>query len=114
MWTQDKTLQLIEMWRHLPILYDTKDKHFRNREARRDALQVLATEFDMTAMDIEKKITGLKNQYRREYNKVNFQDPSTFSVEWFGYRPMQFIQSSLFTRDHNSRYDSNFLEVRNF
>lgn len=111
MWTQEKTLKLIELWHQLPVLWDAKHKHFRNRDVRKSSLEILAREFDMTPMDIEKKITGLKNQYRREYNKVNFQDPSTFSVEWFGYRPLQFIQSTLFTRDQNSRYDSNFLEV---
>lgn len=112
MWTQEKTLKLIDLWRQLPILWDTKHKHFRNREVRKSSLEILAQEFNMTPMEIEKKITGLKNQYRREYNKVNFQDPSSFSVEWFGYRPLQFIQSTLFTRDQNSsRYDANFLEV---
>lgn len=116
MWTQERTLRIIELWHQLPVLWDTKHKHYRNRDARKNALEILAAEFEMTAMDIEKKITGLKNQYRREYNKLHYQDPSSFSVEWFGYRPLQFIQTALFTREPNSRYDSSshFLELKDF
>lgn len=100
MWTQERTTRLIEMWKKAPVLWDTKHKDYRNRDVRKSALELLAVDFEMTALDIEKKMTGLKNQFRREHNKVkSVGGSSAFSVEWFGYRPLMFLQDSLIIRD---------------
>lgn len=99
MWTQEKTLKLIDLWQKTPILWDTKNKDYRNRDLRKSALEALAVEFEMTSLDIEKKMTGLKNQFRREHNKIRTSGSSSFSVEWFGYRPLLFLQEALVTRE---------------
>lgn len=101
MWTQERTIRLIELWHQTPILWDTKHKDYRNRDVKKNSLEDLAVEFDMTSLDIEKKMTGLKNQFRREHNKFKSTGnlSSNYSVEWFGYRPLLFLLDTFSARD---------------
>lgn len=89
------TLHLIEDLRCNPCLWDSTSSEYRDRKKKSFVLESLAIKYQTIPSDVEKKIHGLRTQFRREQKKLEGFKKENPSRErkstWFGFEPMQFI-----------------------
>jgi hypothetical protein len=72
---RDKLLGFIEIYRELPVLWDTLLKEYSKREKNNmayDELQVIYKDLkkDATREDAKRKISLLRTNYRKEVKKI--------------------------------------------
>lgn len=82
------------MLRAAPCLWDKSCRDFKNKDKKKEEMQRLADEYKLSYSDMEKKIHGLKTQFRREYKKLRELQRSGSSSEkcgWFGFQPLLFL-----------------------
>lgn len=71
-WTKGSTLQLIELLKSYPCVWQPKHKSYRSKSVRLTSLYSIACELsksmnrDITTNDIMRKMHTLRSQYRRE------------------------------------------------
>ncbi|XP_046144686.1 uncharacterized protein LOC123988482 [Osmia bicornis bicornis] len=68
-WTQDKVLQMIEMYRNRSNLWDCRDKTYKDRNKRHDALTEIAVCFGESKEEIDRKIKSLLSHFSRELKR---------------------------------------------
>lgn len=94
MWTTQKTLDLIEELHINICLWDVTSLDYRNRDKRAKALSELSQKFEVSVLEIDKKIHTLKSQFRREHKKLDEARKSGASPKkcsWFGYEHLLFL-----------------------
>lgn len=94
MWTTETTLSLIEMLHATPSLWDMTCSDYKNQGKKKDDVQRLANKYDVSFVDMDKKIHSLKTQFRREHKKVTDSKRSGSYPKkgfWFGYEPLLFL-----------------------
>lgn len=68
-WTDEETLNLIEMYHARPILWDSNNEYYKNKNRRHDNLLELAVSFGVDKQEIERKIKNLQSHFTREKKK---------------------------------------------
>ncbi|KAL3286808.1 hypothetical protein HHI36_001301 [Cryptolaemus montrouzieri] len=66
-WPNEETLSLIEMYRVHPILWDSTNQQYKNKNLRHDNLLELAVSFGVDKQEIERNIKNL--HFMREKKK---------------------------------------------
>lgn len=61
-WTQEAVLFLIEEWKNHECLYDTKDKFYKNKHKRFDALNQIAENMKTFDANIDSNAVMVRNQ----------------------------------------------------
>lgn len=69
-WTEERTLQFIEVYRSKVILWDTKHPSYYNKIKKNDAWDELAENFKTTADECKRKVSNLLSALRREKAKM--------------------------------------------
>ena len=65
-WSQEKTVEFIEEYRKLAVLWDIRLQEYKNNQATLDALRGLADEFNCGVEMLKKMIKNLRTAFRRE------------------------------------------------
>nr|XP_034194032.1 uncharacterized protein LOC117610574 [Osmia lignaria] len=97
-WTQEKVLQMIEMYRNRSNLWDCRDKTYKDRNKRHDALTEIAVCFGESKEEIDRKIKNLLSHFSREVKKEEKSLKSgagtdeVYKSKWFAFKNMQFLK----------------------
>lgn len=97
-WSEDKTLNLIEMYRERPFLWNSRLTDYKNRNKRHDALLEISVSFGTEKDEIEKKIRYLLSHFAREIKKEKESAKSGSSTseiyqsKWFAYKSLLFLK----------------------
>lgn len=95
LWTVEEVGNLIEAYREHTNLWDPKDMDYKNRIKKADSYKEIASMFNITSMEVERKIRNIISQYQRErrtYKKMKKSGAGhVFKPKWFGYNAMSFL-----------------------
>lgn len=101
-WYREQTIQLIELFRARPALWDTSSVHYRNKRMKNEALEQISHKLKCPKEEIAKKICTLRVQFSRENVKVKRAREAgtvSYNPKWFGYQLLSFLNDQ-------SRYTS--------
>jgi len=99
-WSQDKTLELIELYRLRPILWNCKLNDYKNRNKRQDTFNEIATLMNIDKDEVERKIKNLSSHFARESKRVREEKVANtksgsgaaiYDGKWFAYKSMEFL-----------------------
>lgn len=113
-WTNEKVLQLIEVYREHPLLWDCHLSEYKNRNRRADALNEIALSFGVDKTEIDRKIKNLLSHFARELKreanstKSGSGSDNVYKSKWFAFDSMQFL------RDRNKPRNTTDTEVSLF
>jgi len=88
-WSDDRTLNLIEMYRESPLHWNSCLTDYKNRNIRHDALLEISVSFGTDKYEIEKKIRYLLSHFageikkEKEYAKSGTAIYETYQSKWF-------------------------------
>lgn len=101
-WYREQTIQLIDLFRARPALWDTSSAHYRNKRMKNESLEQISVKLMCSKEEIAKKICTLRVQFSRENVKVKraLESGSVYNPKWFGYQLLCFLNDQ-------SRYTSN-------
>ncbi|XP_050533034.1 uncharacterized protein LOC126900995 isoform X2 [Daktulosphaira vitifoliae] len=108
-WYREQTVQLIDLFRARPALWDTSSVHYRNKRMKNEALEQISAKLKCPKEEIAKKICTLRVQFSRENVKVKrAQEAGTvYNPKWFGYQLLCFLNDQ-------SRFSSGTSGVSNY
>lgn len=69
-WNEENTIQFIELYEQIPLLWHAKHPQYYNKIKRNDALEQIAKEIGCTADECRKKMNSLLSAMRREKAKI--------------------------------------------
>ncbi|VVC28026.1 MADF domain [Cinara cedri] len=100
-WYREQTIQLIDLFRARPALWDTSSVHYRNKRMKNEALEQISAKLKCPKEEIAKKICTLRVQFSRENVKVKRarESGTVYNPKWFGYQLLCFLNDQ-------SRYTS--------
>lgn len=101
-WYREQTIQLIDLFRNRPALWDTSSVHYRNKRMKNESLEQISAKLKCPKEEIAKKICTLRVQFSRENVKVKRARESggtVYNPKWFGYQLLCFLNDQ-------SRYTS--------
>lgn len=92
-WYREQTIQLIDLFRARPALWDTSSVHYRNKRMKNEALEQISTKLKCPKEEIAKKICTLRVQFSRENVKVKRarEAGTVYNPKWFGYQLLCFL-----------------------
>ncbi|XP_044760513.1 uncharacterized protein LOC123317941 [Coccinella septempunctata] len=96
-WTDEQTLNFIEMYRVRPQLWDSTHIYYKNKNRRHDSLTEIAVSFGIEKQEVEKKMKNLQSQFLRERKKELESKRTGSGAEepyvsrWFAYQPIMFL-----------------------
>ncbi|XP_041978287.1 uncharacterized protein LOC121732471 [Aricia agestis] len=94
MWTYDKVIHLIELFRARPLLWDTTNAEFKDGERKNAALEEIASALNITKKDVESKLHTIRSQFTRERKRIAAairHGVTDTQKMWIYYEPMQFL-----------------------
>ncbi|CAH1964058.1 unnamed protein product [Acanthoscelides obtectus] len=97
-WTNDKTLQLIELYRTKECLWNPKSSFYKLLNKKNDAWQGIATEMNCNTIEVKKKINSLLASFRRERQKESTTKTSgsgageQYYSTWFAFKSLDFLR----------------------
>lgn len=98
-WSDEKTLQLIELFQDKPVLWDTKNMNYKNIKMKNDAWKQIAIVLKMPdAKDIiKKKMNSLQASYRkiksRMKTKSGMGTDEVVTSTWFAFKALSFLEN---------------------
>ncbi|GJQ82307.1 hypothetical protein Trydic_g383 [Trypoxylus dichotomus] len=113
MWTEENVERLITLYRQHPSLWDPRNKDFKNRMRKDEALKEIGRTMSLEVVEVERKINVLNTQFRRTHKKVQRLKASglpTDEIEanlWYGYKNLLFLEN----RYYPKRYAKPFLQM---
>lgn len=87
-----KTLTFIENYKSFVELWDVSHKDYNNKNKRKDALECLAINHNMSIPEVKNKIKCLRSYFSKEHHKVQQNKDEGYESTWFAYDSMSFIQ----------------------
>lgn len=110
--SEEGTLDFINCYRSLPVLWDNKFKDYTNKVKRMDALNVLASKFDMDIVAVKLKIKSLRSYFSKERVKVlktksGSGAEESYTSTWFAYKALLFIADSTTPRETKDSVEDN-------
>ena len=76
-WTTEKAVELIELYESKPLLYNTKEKKYRDRDMRSKALEEIANALNIPGRPFHYKLYTSLNNFNTVH-AFNFE----FSILW--------------------------------
>jgi len=113
-WSNEKVLNLIELYRDRPVLWDCRLKEYKDRNKKMDAILEIAVSFGVEKEEIERKIKNLVCHLSRELKKERDSKKSgagsdqVYKSKWFCYDSMLFLKD----RNQPRGMIDTFMEVR--
>lgn len=95
-----ETLNFIEEYRSFSVLWDVTDKNYINKQLRKDAIENLAQNYNLTADGVIKKIKSLRSYFSKEHQK-SIKKKSGSAADfvyvsgWFAYKSLLFIKDAI-------------------
>ncbi|XP_066970138.1 uncharacterized protein [Macrobrachium rosenbergii] len=116
-WSRQLTLNLIELYRQHPCLWDVREEVYKDRDARTAAIKQITTNLKQNAtymneVEVKRKIALLQNQHRREMRKVNMDKKSgvgsedQYTPKLWCFNSLSFLNSGDTVRPSVSNLDS--------
>ncbi|KAF7274315.1 hypothetical protein GWI33_013021 [Rhynchophorus ferrugineus] len=94
-WSNRTVLQLIEAYREQPVLWNSTDFYYKNRNRKEDGWNELAGIFGTDSSEIKKKIQFLLASFRREKQKVMITSGvgtnEVYNIKWFAFSSLLFL-----------------------
>lgn len=92
-WYREQTIQLIDLFRARPALWDTSSVHYRNKRMKNESLEQISSKLRCPKEEIAKKICTLRVQFSRENVKVKRarEAGNVYNPKWFGYQLLCFL-----------------------
>ncbi|XP_050435734.1 uncharacterized protein LOC126842690 isoform X2 [Adelges cooleyi] len=92
-WYREQTIQLIDLFRARPALWDTSSVHYRNKRMKNEALEQISAKLKCPKEEVAKKICTLRVQFSRENVKVKRarEAGTMYNPKWFGYQLLCFL-----------------------
>lgn len=92
-WTVDSAIRLIEAYERYPLLWNPREKLYRNKYKRNDALIEIASDIGCNVLDLKKKLESILAQYRREKKNVTKSGMATNDKKkpWWGIKYLRFL-----------------------
>ncbi|XP_066978153.1 uncharacterized protein [Macrobrachium rosenbergii] len=93
-WSQEKTVEFIEEYRKLAVLWDIRLTEYKNNHGKLDALRGLAEKFSCDVAQVKKKIKNLRTAFRREHKSLTQKKSGSSPIKgskWFAYDLLIFI-----------------------
>lgn len=92
-WSNDKALQLIELYQQQPALWDTRCDDYNDQQKRHEAMMELAAQFHVEKHEIKQKLNSLLRSFYRELkrDKESKWSRKVYNSKWFGYERMSFL-----------------------
>lgn len=107
-WYREQTIQLIDLFRARPALWDTSSVHYRNKRMKNESLEQISVKLKCPKEEIAKKICTLRVQFSRENVKVKRarEAGAVYNPKWFGYQLLCFLndQSRTYTSQPANNY----------
>lgn len=66
---QSESIRLIELYKNYPLLYNPKNKNYRNKNKREDAWKEISQIMKITASTLKTKMKTLMGTYRSEKSR---------------------------------------------
>lgn len=93
-WTKELVIELIEMLKAAPALWDIKCKEYQDKNAKYREISKMASHFKTNDLEISKKIKSVRSQFTRERKKVEEKRRCGIAV-WFGYDMLTFLEGNV-------------------
>ncbi|CAH1998066.1 unnamed protein product [Acanthoscelides obtectus] len=97
-WDDEAVLLLIEKFHENDILWNPRNADYKNRNKRMDALNIIASVFDIDKGEVERKLKNLTSHYFREKKKFEQLQKSGAGIDdvqepkWFAYKALNFLR----------------------
>lgn len=96
LWTQDKIILLLEMYKKAECLWNPKNENHKCGNKRHDALKEISLVVEFDESEVKRKIKNLTGQFYRERMKYRTYKKSGagshFISKWFAYKYMLFLK----------------------
>ncbi|KAI5710959.1 hypothetical protein M8J75_012853 [Diaphorina citri] len=97
MWTNEKVLDLIGLYREKALLWNPKDDEYHIKPRKEDAWREISTALSVSAEDCKNKMTSLLSSYRTQKAKVKASTGTgsgneVFKSKWFAYEAFRFLE----------------------
>ncbi|XP_047503412.1 uncharacterized protein LOC125048665 [Pieris napi] len=94
-WSNDKIMQLIELFQSKPLLWDCSIKQYKDRNKKNDAFEEISQVLNIPKKDVETKIHVLRTQFTREKKKMSAKKTTGSGAiekcKWIYYEPLEFL-----------------------
>lgn len=94
-WSNDKIMQLIELFQSKPLLWDCSIKQYKDRNKKKDAFEEISQVINIPKKDVETKIHVLRTQFTREKKKMSAKKTTGSGAKekckWIYYEPLEFL-----------------------
>lgn len=115
--SDEKILQLIELYREMECLWDIKSPQYKNNVKRKAALTYISEKMELSEEIVKKKINSLRATYLLEKKKIfdsrrtgtGTDDLYIPTVPWFD--EMVFLNDVIIPRKTTSNLDSQITQV---
>lgn len=95
-WCNDSVLQLINAYRIRPVLWNSSDPYYKNKNKKEDAWGEIADMMKTDSAEIKKKIQSLLASFRREKQKLKTTSgmgaEEVYDTKWFAFKSLLFLK----------------------
>lgn len=100
-WTNDKVCNLINLYRDRPILWDCRQRDYKDRNKKLDAMLEIAVSFGVNKEEVQRKIKNLVCHFLREVKKERESNKSGAGRDDMYKSKWIFYDNLLFLKDRN-------------
>ncbi|KAG8277075.1 hypothetical protein J6590_049984 [Homalodisca vitripennis] len=94
-WSKDKVLKLIEMYRERPLLWNATNSFYKDKNKKNYAWLEIADELIATKADVKTKIRNLTTQFKRENKKTKSgSGVDSEKRKWFALDHLMFLKDT--------------------
>ncbi|CAK1601290.1 unnamed protein product [Parnassius mnemosyne] len=94
-WSNDKIMQLIELFQSKSLLWDSSIKAYKDRNKKNDALEEISQALNIPKKDVKNKIHVLRTQFTREKKNMSAKKTTGRGAiekcKWIYYEPLEFL-----------------------
>nr|CAH7720345.1 unnamed protein product [Callosobruchus chinensis] len=95
-WNNDNVLELINAYRVRPVLWNSLDPYYKNKNKKEDAWRELADMLTTDTAEIKKKMQSLLASFRREKQKLKttsgMGSEEIYDTKWFAFKSLLFLK----------------------
>lgn len=91
-WNQDQVIQLIELYRERPVLWDPTNPEFKNKNLKNNAWSEIAFAIKLAQSEVKLKIRYVIGQFQREFKKQKSGSGAEKKVKWFAFDYLLFLK----------------------
>lgn len=93
LWSIEKTVSLIQAYEMHPLLWNPREKLYKNKYKRNDAITDIASHVGCSVLEVKKKLESVLAQYRREKKNVTKSGMATSDRKkpWWGLKYLRFL-----------------------